>query len=132
MKIARFLEDHPTVARVYYPGLESHPQHDIAERQMWGGFGGVLSFALRGGYESAKAFLPALQFAHRAANLGAVETTVGPPATTSHVEVTAQGRAAMGIPEAFVRYSTGIEDVSDLDRRSRTGAGVDFRGDRLK
>jgi cystathionine gamma-synthase len=78
------------------------------------GFGGVLSFALHGGYEAVKMFLPCLQFAHRAANLGAVETVAGPPATTSHVEVSARDREAMGIPEALVRYSTGIEDVSDL------------------
>jgi cystathionine gamma-synthase len=114
LKIARYLEQHPAVANVYYPGLESHPQHEIAARQMPGGFGGVMSFALRGGYEAVKQFLPALKLAHRAANLGAVETVVGPPATTSHVEVSAQDRAAMGIPEALVRYSTGIENVQDL------------------
>ncbi len=114
MKIARYLESHPAVERVYYPGLELHPQHDIAKRQMPGGFGGVMSFALHGGYEKVKAFLPRLHYAHRAANLGAIETTVGPPATTSHVEVSEQDRAAMGIPEALVRYSTGIEDVADL------------------
>lgn len=114
LTIARYLERHAMVERVYYPGLESHPQHEIAKRQMPGGFGGVLSFALRGGYENVKALLPALRFAHRAANLGAVETTVGPPATTSHVEVSAEDRAAMGIPEALVRYSAGIEAVSDL------------------
>jgi cystathionine gamma-synthase len=114
MKIARFLEVHPAVAQVFYPGLESHPQHEIAVRQMPGGFGGMLSFVLHGGYEQVKKFLPQLRFAHRAANLGAVETIVGPPATTSHVEVSAADRAAMGIPEALVRYSVGIEDVEDL------------------
>jgi len=114
MKIARFLEVHPAVAQVFYPGLESHPQHEIAVRQMPGGFGGMLSFVLHGGYEQVKEFLPQLRFAHRAANLGAVETIVGPPATTSHVEVSAADRAAMGIPESLVRYSVGIEDVEDL------------------
>jgi cystathionine gamma-synthase len=114
MKIARFLEGHPAVERVFYPGLASHPQHAIARRQMKGGYGGVLSFSLRGGFGAVKAFLPKLNFAHRAANLGAVETTVGSPATTSHVEVSARDRALMGIPEALVRYSTGIEDVGDL------------------
>jgi cystathionine gamma-synthase len=114
LRIAQFLEDHPAVADVYYPGLRSHPQHEIAARQMPGGFGGVMSFALRGGYEAVKRFLPKLKLAHRAANLGAVETVVGPPATTSHVEVSARDRAAMGIPEALVRYSTGIENVRDL------------------
>ena len=114
IKIARFLEMHPAVSQVFYPGLESHLQHEIAMKQMPGGFGGMLSFVLRGGYKQVKKFLPQLRFAHRAANLGAVETIVGPPATTSHVEVSAADRAAMGIPEALVRYSVGIEDVEDL------------------
>jgi cystathionine gamma-synthase len=114
MKIAEYLEGHRAVDRVFYPGLASHPQHQIAKRQMKGGYGGVLSFSLRGGFGAVKAFLPKLKFAHRAANLGAVETTVGSPATTSHVEVSARDRALMGIPEALVRYSTGIEDVGDL------------------
>jgi cystathionine gamma-synthase len=114
MRIAQFLEGHPAVAQVFYPGLASHPQHEIARKQMPGGFGGMLSFVLHGGYERVKQFLPRLRFAHRAANLGAVETIVGPPATTSHVEVSAADRAAMGIPEALVRYSAGIEDVEDL------------------
>jgi cystathionine gamma-synthase len=113
MKVARFLEEHPAVERVFYPGLESHPQHELAKQQMRG-FGGVLSFSLVGGYEAVKEFLPRLQLAHRAANLGAVETTVGPPATTSHVESSAREREAMGIPESLVRYSTGIEHADDL------------------
>ena len=113
LKIARFLEAHPFVERVNYPGLESHPQFEIARRQMRG-FGGMLSFSLKGDFETVKAFLPRLKLAHRAANLGSVETIVGPPATTSHVECTATERAAMGIPEALVRYSTGIEAVEDL------------------
>jgi cystathionine gamma-synthase len=128
MKVARFLEWHPDVERVFYPGLESHPQHELARRQMRG-FGGMLSFSLVGGYEAVRAFLPRLQFVHRAANLGAVETTVGPPATTSHVESSARERAAMGIPESLVRYSTGIEHaedlISDLDNAlSATRAGA--------
>ncbi len=114
LQVARYLEGHAAVARVYYPGLESHPQHHIAEKQMPGGVGGVMSFVLHGGYDAVKAFLPRLRFAHRAANLGSVETIVGPPATTSHVEVSAPDRAAMGIPEALVRYSTGIENPQDL------------------
>ena len=78
------------------------------------GFGGVLSFTLKGDLDAVKTFLPKLQFAHRAANLGAVETIAGPPATTSHVECTPEERAAMGIPEGLIRYSVGIEDLSDL------------------
>lgn len=114
MKVAEFLESHSAVSKVFYPGLSSHPQHEIAKKQMRGGYGGMLSFVLKGGYEAVKRFLPKLRFAHRAANLGAVETIVGPPATTSHVEVSPADRAAIGIPEALIRYSTGIEDVSDL------------------
>ncbi len=113
LKIARWLEEHSAVAGVNYPGLESHVHHDVAKRQMKG-FGGVLSFMLHGGFESVKQVLPRLRFAHRAANLGAVETVAGPPATTSHVECTAAEREAMGIPEGLIRYSVGIEDPDDL------------------
>jgi cystathionine gamma-synthase len=113
MKVARFLEGHSAVERVFYPGLESHPQHELARQQMRG-FGGMLSFSLVGGYEAVRTFLPRLQFAHRAANLGAVETTVGPPATTSHVESSVREREAAGIPAALVRYSAGIEHPDDL------------------
>jgi cystathionine gamma-synthase len=113
LQIARFLQSHPFVARVFYPGLESHENHDIARRQM-SGFGGVLSFALKGGFDTVRAFLPRLRFAHLAANLGAVETVAGPPATTSHVECTQEEREALGIPESLIRYSVGIEDTNDL------------------
>ena len=113
LTIARALERHPLVDHVFYPGLPSHPHHDVARRQM-SGFGGVLSFALKGGFEAVTAFLPSLRYANLAANLGAVETVAGPPATTSHVESTKEERAASGIPEALIRYSVGIEDVGDL------------------
>ncbi|HVO69287.1 MAG TPA: PLP-dependent transferase, partial [Aggregatilineaceae bacterium] len=113
LQIARFLETHDAVSRVFYPGLESHENHAIATRQMRG-FGGVLSFTLKGDFDAVRAFIPRLRYAHAAANLGAVETVVGPPATTSHVECTAEERAAMGIPESLIRYSVGIEDTEDL------------------
>ena len=113
MKIAQYLANHPAVDRVFYPGLPDHEHHDIAKRQMRG-YGGMLSFMVRGGFDAVKTFLPHMKLAHRAANLGAVETIVGPPATTSHVECTAEERERMGIPEGLVRYSTGIEDVQDL------------------
>lgn len=113
LQIARYLEAHPAVETVFYPGLASHPGHEIARRQMHA-FGGVLSFAPRGGFAAVRTLLPRLRYAHRAANLGAVETVVGPPQTTSHVESSAEERAAMGIPESLVRYSVGIEDTDDL------------------
>jgi cystathionine gamma-synthase len=113
LRLATYLAEHPKVSVVNYPGLPSHPQHELARKQMRG-FGGMFSFGLRGGLEAVGRFLPQLSFAHGAANLGAVETIVGPPATTSHVELTAEQREALGIPEGLVRYSTGIEDVEDL------------------
>jgi len=113
LKIARWLQAHPAVEQVNYPGLESHTHHEVAARQMRG-FGGVLSFSVKAGLPGIKRFLPQLKYAHRAANLGCVETVVGPPSVTSHVECSAEERAAAGIPEGLVRYSTGIEDVEDL------------------
>lgn len=113
MAIARFLAAHARVARVFYPGLETHEHHDVARRQMTG-FGGVLSFMLKGEFEAVREVLPRLRYAHLAANLGAVETVAGPPATTSHVECTPQERERMGIPEGLIRYSVGIEDTADL------------------
>ena len=114
MIIAKYLQSHPAVEQVNYPGLESHPGHNIAKKQMIGGYGGMLSFSVKGGLEAIKKFLPKLEYAHMAANLGCVETVVGPPFTTSHVECSAEERMAAGIPEGLVRYSTGIEDVEDL------------------
>jgi len=113
LALAHFLEGHPKVERVYYPGLESDPGYEIARRQMRG-FGGVLSFALDGGLETIGRFLPRLRYAYMAANLGQVETIVGPPAVTSHVECTEEEMAAAGIPPGLVRYSVGIEDLEDL------------------
>ena len=113
LRIARHLETHEKIEQVFYPGLESHPGHEVAKKQM-AAFGGILSFSIKGGFEAVCKVLPRLNYAHRAANLGAVETIAGPPATTSHVECTAEERAAMGIPENLVRYSVGIEDTDDL------------------
>ena len=113
LKIATFLQQHPMIDAVNYPGLETHVHHDVAKKQMRG-FGGMLSFSVKGGLDAIKIFLPKLQYAHMAANLGCVETVVGPPVVTSHVECTDEERAAAGIPEGLVRYSTGIEDVNDL------------------
>jgi cystathionine gamma-synthase len=113
LRVARFLESHASVSAVHYPGLESHPGHEIARRQMRD-FGGMLSFELDGGLAAVKKLLPRLRLAHRTANLGAVETIVGPPATTSHVECSAEERAQLGISEALVRYSVGVEETEDL------------------
>jgi cystathionine gamma-synthase len=113
MTMARWLEKHRMIEQVNYPGLESHANHDVAKSQMRG-YGGMLSFSVKGGLDAIKIFLPKLKYAHMAANLGCVETVVGPPVTTSHVECSAEERAAAGIPEGLVRYSAGIEDIEDL------------------
>ena len=114
LEIARHLSDHPRIRKVFYPGLESHEGHEIAKKQM-SGFGAMLSFMLEEeSLEAVGKVISGLRYAHAAANLGAVETIVGPPATTSHVECSREERQAMGIPESLIRYSTGIEDVEDL------------------
>lgn len=113
LAVARFLRGHPAVDEVFYPGLEDHPGHAIARKQMRG-FGGVLSFSLAAGSAGVGAFLSRLRFAHLAASLGSVSTLAGPPSTTSHVELTAEQRLKLGIPEGLVRYSVGIENAGDL------------------
>ncbi len=113
MALAEYLQTKDIVEDVFYPGLETHPNHDIAKRQMKG-FGGMLSFSVKGGVDTVRDLLPKLQYANRAANLGAVETTVGPARTTSHVECTPEERAAMGIPEGLIRVSCGIEEIEDI------------------
>lgn len=113
LAIAKYLRSFEMVESVFYPGLPDHPNHDVAKRQMTG-FGGMLSFSVKGGVETVKHLLPQLKYANRAANLGSVETVVGPSRTTSHVECTPAERAAMGIPEGLIRYSAGIEDLEDL------------------
>ncbi len=113
LRVARLLADHPAVEAVHYPGLPGDPGHEIARRQMRG-FGGVLAFSLRGGMDAVARLIGGLRLAHRAASLGSVGTLVGPPAVTSHVESSAEERAAAGIPETLVRYSVGIENGADL------------------
>ena len=119
-RVADVLDSHPAVEQVFYPGRPDHRFHDVARRQM-DGFGGILSFTLRGGFGSVRRLLENLQRAHRAASLGSVHTLVGPPATTSHVELSPEERAAAGIPESLVRYSTGIENAPDLIADLRRG-----------
>ena len=113
LTIARYLKAHPKVTEVFYPGLETHPGHEIAKKQMKG-FGGILSFSVEGGYDNVKTVLPKLKLAHLAASLGSVSTLAGPPRTTSHVELTEEQRKLLGIPEGLIRYSVGIENVDDL------------------
>ena len=115
LALARFLEQQPQVERVYYPGLESHPQHDLARTQMQG-YGGVVAFGVRGGYAEAERFVAALQIPHNAGNLGGVDSlAIHTAAMWAGTMSPAQMQAA-DIPLNFVRYSVGIEHVEDLKR----------------
>jgi O-succinylhomoserine (thiol)-lyase len=111
--IADFLSKHKQVARVYYPGLPSHPQHALAQRQMTG-FGGMLSFDIGGGKAAAFKFIQALEIFAFAESLGGVESLVEHPETMSHASMTPEARRAAGITESNVRISTGIESADDL------------------
>ncbi len=113
LALAQWLQSHPAVAQVNYPGLPDHPQHALAASQMQG-FGGVLSFELAGGFAAVQAMLPRCQLLIRAATLGSVDTLLGIPSTTSHVECSEAERVALGIPGGLVRCSVGIEDVRDI------------------
>ncbi len=138
MRIARWLEGHPQVERVVYPGLPSHPQHALAARQMRG-FGGMLAFVLRGGLEAARAFLGAVRIFACAESLGGVESLIEHPAIMTHASVPREAREKLGIGDGLVRVSVGIESaddlVADLERgfaaasRSQAGEGRD-RGSR--
>jgi cystathionine beta-lyase/cystathionine gamma-synthase len=110
--VAEYLEQHPKVTRVYYPGLPNHPQHALAQRQMRG-FGGVISFEL-GSFDKTRRFLNSVELMALAESLGGVETLISHPASMTHASVPPERRAAIGITEAMVRVSVGIEDVDDL------------------
>lgn len=111
--IARYLEAHPAIERVYYPGLASHPQHELAKRQM-SGMGGIVSFEVRGGYEAAKSFINGLRLAMISFSLGDPETLVQHPASMTHFSIPPEEREAFHITEGLIRLSTGLEDVSDI------------------
>ena len=113
MALATFLEQHPRVRRVYYPGLASHPCHDVARRQMRG-FGGVVSFEVDGSLEQTSAFIDALRIPYIAPSLGGVESLVEQPALMSYYELTPDERRAAGIGDSLVRYAAGVEDTDDL------------------
>lgn len=114
MALAEMLEEHPSVQRVHYPGLESHPDHSLAERLFDGRFGGMLSFEVAGGLPAGRAFLQRVKVAARAASLGSTKTLVVHPASVTHTQLTAAERAAGGITDGLVRASVGIEDAPDL------------------
>lgn len=113
LALATWLEQQPAVARVYYPGLASHPQHELAQRQQ-SGFGGVLSFELRGGRQRAWNFIDATRIFSITANLGDTKSTITHPATTTHGRLTPEQRNESGISDGLLRISVGLESVHDL------------------
>jgi cystathionine beta-lyase len=111
MALATYLESESKVANVYYPGLKSHPHYAIAKRQMPGGFGGMLSFEVKGDPEK---FLKKLKIIRKAISLGGVESTIAQPVKTSHAKLTPAERKAAGISDKLLRFSVGIEETEDL------------------
>ena len=113
LELARWLEGHPAVTRVYYPGLASHPQHALAARQQRGG-SGVLAFDVKGGREAAWRVVDATRVMSITANLGDAKSTITHPATTTHGRLTPEQRSATGIGDGLLRVAVGLEDVGDL------------------
>jgi cystathionine gamma-lyase len=111
--VADFLEGHPKVERVYFPGLPSHPQHELAKRQMQG-FGGMVTAILKGGLEESRRFLERVEIFSLAESLGGVESLIEHPAIMTHASLPAAQREALGIGEGLVRLSVGVEDADDL------------------
>jgi cystathionine gamma-lyase len=113
MQVAQYLEQHEAIEKVYYPGLQSHPQHELAKQQM-NGFGGMISVVLKGGLASAKTFLENTQLFSLAESLGGVESLIEHPAIMTHASVPEAIRNEIGIVDGLVRLSVGIETLEDL------------------
>lgn len=114
MKVAEFLLGHPAVEKVYYPGLADHPNHAIAAKQMQGGFGGIVAFEVKGGFDAGKKVINSVEMAKVAVSLGDCETLIEHPASMTHSPYTPEERAAAGIPEGLVRLAVGLENVEDI------------------
>jgi methionine-gamma-lyase len=114
LAVAQFLEQHPQVERVYYPGLPSHPQHALAKQQMPGGFGGMLSFEVKGGYQRAYEVVRHTEVCLLAVSLGGVETLITHPASMIHAHQSDEQRETAGISPSLLRLSVGVENVEDI------------------
>ena len=119
-RLAEWLASHPKVTRIYYPGLESHPQHTLAASQQTG-FGGVVAFEVDGGRDAAWTVVDSTRFLSITANLGDAKTTITHPATTTHGRLTPEERAAAGIGENLIRVAVGFEDLEDIKADLRAG-----------
>ena len=113
LKVAEFLESHPKVEWVMYPGLKSHPQYDLARKQMRGP-GAMISFSLNGGVEAGKKMMNSVEFCILAVSLGGIETLIQHPASMTHSKLSAEAKKSGGITDGLVRLSVGIEDVADI------------------
>lgn len=113
MAVAKFLQKHKRVEKVYYPGLKFHPQHNLVKKQM-GDFGGILAFELRGDYEVGKRLMKKVKLCRLAVSLGAVETLIEHPASMTHAIMSKEARGEAGISDGLVRLSVGLEDVKDI------------------
>jgi methionine-gamma-lyase len=114
LTVARYLAAHPKVSRVLYPGLETHPLHEVARRQMPGGYGGMMSFEMRDGAEAAKTLMKHLRLCALAVSLGNVDSMIQHPATMTHYRIPREVRLQVGITDGLLRYSVGIEDAEDI------------------
>ena len=123
LAIAQFLEKHPKVERVYYPGLESHPQHALAKRQMTGGYGGIVTAVLRGTLDDSRRVLERCHLFSLAESLGGVESLIEHPGLMTHASIPAPMRASLGISDTLIRLSVGIEDLGDLTAELRQALG---------
>jgi methionine-gamma-lyase len=112
-KLAEYLEKHPKVSNVMFPGLKSHPQYELGKKQMKGP-GALISFELKGGYEAGVTLMNNVTVAILAVSLGGVETLIQHPASMTHAGMGPEGRLAANITDGLIRYSVGIEDVEDL------------------
>jgi cystathionine gamma-lyase len=123
LEIAAFLERHPKIERVYYPGLASHPQHALAKRQMTGGYGGIVTAVLRGTLDDARRMLEKCHLFSLAESLGGVESLIEHPGLMTHASLPAAMRASLGISDGLIRLSVGVEDVHDLIAELRQAIG---------
>lgn len=122
MQLAQWLTTHPNIAAVHYPGLVSHPQHELAQRQQ-SGFGGIVSFVVNGGQEAAWKVIDATQMLSITANLGDAKSTITHPATTTHGRLTPEQKATAGIADGLIRVSVGLEHIRDIQRDLARGLG---------
>ena len=122
MQLAQWLTTHPNIAAVHYPGLASHPQHELAQRQQ-SGFGGIVSFVVHGGQEAAWKVIDATQMLSITANLGDAKSTITHPATTTHGRLTPEQKATAGIADGLIRVSVGLEHIRDIQRDLARGLG---------